>query len=262
MRAGSAFLILAFAAAAAGTTARELIAESEAKNGLTTWKDRQAKLRVESFGPDHAVRELTIDLLEAPDADGGHQTRMVYRSPADTSGMIFLRTSPAEGEPEEWLWTPQARRARRLAKGTSDESALAPDLSYRDFELVTRLLRWDDTRASASIVGEEPIDAGGTATVVEVVPRSASSPYARYRLWLETGSLRLTRVDMYDGDGAVRRRVLLRGYRATGAHATPTEVEIARLPGNDKSVIHFEDVRYDVGAPAQAFSLNRVMRGE
>jgi hypothetical protein len=261
MRVWVALAVLAVASPAAATTARELLAQSEAKNGLATWKDRQAKMRVRSFGPDQAVRVLSIDLLEGT-PEGGHSTRMVYREPADSSGTIFLRTTPEGGEAEEWLWVPQARRARRLPKAFADASALAPDLSYRDFEQVTRLLRWDDQRASASIVSEEPLEGGGTATIIEVVPRSGSDAYARHRLWLEAGSLRVTRVDMYDAEGAVRRRVHLRDYRTDGGHATPTEIEIERLPGSDRSAIRLEDLRYDAGVPAQAFSLNRLMRGE
>jgi hypothetical protein len=67
---------------------------------------------------------------------------------------------------------------------------------------------------------------------------------------------------MYDAEGAVRRRVHLRDYRTDGGHATPTEIEIERLPGSDRSAIRLEDLRYDAGVPAQAFSLNRLMRGE
>jgi hypothetical protein len=261
MRTWMLVLSLVAAPVSAATTAQELLAESEAKNGLATWRDRQAELHVETSGPDETVRTLSIELLEAADASGEHRTRMIYRAPADASGTVFLRTSPAEGEPEEWVWAPSARRARRLPKGQADESALAPDLSYRDFEQVTRLLRSSEARAGAAIVGEEPIEGGGTATVVEIAARS-EGPYARYRLWLESGSLRLARVEMYDEEGRVRRRLRLRSYETAGAHATPTEIEIERLPAGDRSVLRFENLRYDAGISDQAFSLNRLMRGE
>jgi hypothetical protein len=261
MRGAVLLLVLAASAPAWATTARELLTQSEAKNGLATWSDRQAELTVQSFGPDQAVRTLSVELVEAAGASGDHRTRLVYRAPADASGTVFLRTTPESGEPEEWLWAPQARRARRLPKGQADESALAPDLSYRDFEQVTRVLRWSDAEASASIVGEDPIDGGGTATVIEVVPRSGD-PYARYRLWLESGSLRVARVEMYDDEGELRRRLRLRGHTVAGAHTTPTEIEIERLPGADRSVLRLENLRYDAGVPEQAFSLNRLMRGE
>lgn len=262
-RAASSLLALCVLASPslAAKSARELLTESEAKNGLATWSDRTAEARVDSYAPGGAVRSRTLELVESIAPDGEHRTRMIYRTPADSSGAIFLRTSTSTGDPEEWIWTPQARRARRLASDQADESGYGPELSYRDYEQLLRVLRWTDEEATATLAGEEAIG-DGTAAIVEVVPRSDDDPFARYRLWLEPASLRVVRAEMVESDGTVRRRINLGAPRADGSHATPTEIEIVRLPAGDKSVIRLEQVRYDTGVPDKAFSLNRLMRGE
>jgi hypothetical protein len=258
---GVAALCLLASTAFAAKSAHELLTESEAKNGLATWNDRTAEARIESHAPGGATRTRTLELVESNEDDGAHRTRMIYRSPADSSGAVFLRTSTATGNPEEWVWTPQSRRARQLASDQADESGYGPELSYRDYEQLLRVLQWSEDESTATLAGEEAVD-GGTAAIVEVVPRADDERFARYRLWLEPGSLRIVRAEMIDDDGTVRRRLNLRAYRVDGDRATPTEIEIVRLPAGDKSVIQLEEVRYDTGVPEKAFSLNRLMRGE
>jgi hypothetical protein len=256
---GLAALCLLASPSLAAKSARELLTESEAKNGLATWSDRTAEAQVDSYGRGGATRTRSLELVESTEAGGEHRTRMIYRAPADASGAIFLRTSKPTGASEEWVWAPQARRARRLASDQADESGYGPELSYRDFEQLVRVLQWTDAESTATLAGEEAID-GGTAAIVEVVPHADDDRFARYRLWLEPASLRLIRAEMLDERGEVRRRLNLRAYRAQGAHATPTE--IVRLPAGDKSVIRLDKVQYDTGVPDKAFSLNRLMRGE
>jgi hypothetical protein len=245
----------------AAKTGRELLAQSEGKNSLATWKDRTAEARIDSYGPDGAARSRSLELVESTEARGDHRTRMIYRTPADVSGAVFLRTTAPSGAAEEWIWTPQSRRARQIASDQADESGYGPELSYRDFEQLVRVLQWTDDEASATIAGEEALD-GGTAAIVEVVPREHADRFVRYRLWVEPATLRVVRAEMLDAEGAVRRRLHLRAYRVDGDHATPTEIEIVRLPAGDKSVIRLDQVRYDTGVPDKAFSLNRLMRGE
>ena len=250
---------LALAAPAAALTGREVIDNAQQKNGFSTWKDRTASAKMETFDHGNLVRTRELDISEQTDPRGEHHTFLRFTSPADVQNTRFLHLSPRGEKDQQWLWTPGTRRTRRMGDAQRDENFFGTDLSYRDLELLVRIQQWNDAESTATLVGEETID-GKPTHVVELVPKNEEFPYAKYRLWFGTDDSLLWRVDVYEGD-TVLKRVSPTRYEKVGDYQTAMEADVANLPANTRTLFTMRNVKYDGGVPDAVFSVSNLDKG-
>jgi hypothetical protein len=253
-------LLLALAAPAGARTGREIVDEAQQKNGFSTWRDRSLTATLQTYDGDTLVRTREMDVTEQTDPRGEHRTFMSFVSPADVKGTRFLHLSPRGDKDQQWLWAPTTRRTRRLGDAQRDENFFGSDLSYRDLELLVRIQQWNDTEATATLVGEETVD-GRPSSVVELVPKNDEFPYVKYRLWFGTGDLLLWRVDVYEDEQKVVKRVTPSKYAKVGPYQTAVEATIANVPAQTKTVFTMRDIHYDRGVEETLFSVSSLDRG-
>src|SRR4029453_9031904 len=219
-------LAVALAAApAAALTGREVIDTAQQRNGFSTWKNRTASAKMESYDKEALAGTREIDVTEETDPRGEHRTFIRFTSPADVQNTRFLHLSPRGDKDQQWLWAPSTRRTRRLGDAQRDENFFGTDLSYRDLELLVRIQQWNDDEATATLGGEETID-GKPSYLVELVPKNEEFPYSKYRLWFGKDDLLLWRVDVYEGD-QVQKRVTPSRYEKGGGYQTAMGAAIA-----------------------------------
>ena len=246
---------------AAALTGREVIDTAQQRNGFSTWHDRSTGAVMESFEKDALARTRDVDIIEQTDPRGEHRTYMEFTAPTDVKGSRFLHLSPRGEKDQQWLWTPTARRTRRLGDAQRDENFFGTDLSYRDLELLVRIQQWNDDEARATLEpAEETVD-GAASLVVELVPRNEEFPYSRYRLWFGKDDYLLRRVDVYDLEGHVFKRVLLRRFERIQNYATAMEAEIANVQYGTRTAFRMHDVRYDSGVGEGVFNVANLEAG-
>src|SRR3989449_8456862 len=142
-------------APAAALTGREVIDTAQKKNGFSTWHDRVLETTMESYTTT-LQRTRDASVTEQTDPRGEHRTFMEFTGPADVTGTLFLHLSPRGEKDQQWVYTPSARKARRLADAARDENFMGTDLSYRDLELIVRIQQWNDgERSEERRVGKE-----------------------------------------------------------------------------------------------------------
>jgi outer membrane lipoprotein-sorting protein len=252
---------LAAAAPATALTGREVIDTAQQKNGFSTWHDRKASARMESYDKETLARTRELDVTEQTDPRGEHRTFLAFTGPTDVQGTLFLHLSPRGEKDQQWLWTPAARKVRRLGEAQQDENFFGSDLSYRDLELLVRIQQWNDSESTATLAPDETID-DKACHVVELVPKNVEFAYSRYRLWFGTGDQLLWRVDVHDPDGRVVKRIKLQRYERIDKYATPMEANIANVQADTHTIFKMRDVRYDTGVGDDVFSLSNLSRGQ
>ncbi|TMA88966.1 MAG: outer membrane lipoprotein-sorting protein [Deltaproteobacteria bacterium] len=215
-------LALAWGAArpAVALTGREVIDTAQKRNGFSTWRDRAGGATMETYEKDTLARTREVDIVEQTDPRGEHKTFMEFTGPSDVKGSRFLHLSPRGEKDQQWLWTPSARRVRRLGDAQRDENFFGTDLSYRDLELIVRIQQWNDDEARATLESAEETVEGKPCFVVELVPKNDEFPYSRYRLWFGKDDYLLWRVDVNSLEGKVFKRVLLHRYEAWGTSSS------------------------------------------
>jgi len=256
---GSLAALVALAAQAGAMTGREVIDTAQQRNGFSTWHDRTAAATMETFDKGTLARTREIDVTEQTDPRGEHRTFLRFTSPADVQNTRFLHLSPRDDKDQQWLWAPTTRRTRRLGDAQRDENFFGTDLSYRDLELLVRIQQWNDSEATATLVGEETVD-GHPSRIVELVPKNHEFPYTKYRLWFGTDDFLLWRVDVYQDD-EVLKRVTPKKYEKIGAYQTAVESDIANLPANTKTIFTLRNVHYDGGVPDDVFTVSNLDKG-
>ncbi len=255
-------LVVGLVGSSFAVSGREVIDRAQKEHGFSTWKDRTLGATMHSYDAETMVREREISVEEQTDPKGDHRTFIYFRSPADVQGTQFLHLSPRGKSDEQWLWTPQTGRARRLAEAQADENFFGSDLSYRDLELIVRIQQWTDAEATATLEPAAETVEGHECDVVTLVPADrAEFPYARYRLWFARADHLLWRVDVIDDKDVVVKRVLPKRYETVGTYATAMVAEVANVPANTHTVFSMHEVKYDVGLSDTAFSLSRLSKG-
>ena len=132
------------------------------------------------------------------------------------------------------------------------------DMSYRDLELIVRIQQWDASSASATVEGEEPCGEATCYRIMLAPTHPNEFPCKRYRLWYSRDDLLLRRVDLYDMDDRLVKRVTCRDYFATGAFQTPRTCLIEHVPTNVRSTITVSDITYGVEASDDLFSVTNL----
>jgi outer membrane lipoprotein-sorting protein len=252
-------LVMLLASPAAALTGRQVIDTAQERNGFTKWHDRVMEITIDSYVTAlERTRDATVS--EQVTGSGEHRTFLEYTGPTDVAGTLFLHLSPRGQSDQQWLFTPSARRARRLADAARDENFMGTDLSYRDLELLVRIQQWTDAESTATLVREEPVE-GTPCQLVELVPKNEEFPYARYRLWFGIADSLLLQVEVDGVEGKLFKRVKLRRYERVQDYATARESEVANVPAATRTVFTVKTVKYDGGVPDDLFSVSSVQRG-
>jgi hypothetical protein len=251
-------LVTLLAASAPALTGREVVDEAQKKNGFSTWRDRTVSATMATYAGGDLTRSRDLEITEQTDPRGEHRTFMAFIAPADVQGTRFLHLSPCGAADQQWLFAPSVRRVRRLGEAQRDENFFGADLSYRDLELLVRIQQWNDAEATATLGPEETID-GHRCHVVTLVPRNEEFPsYSKYVLWFGTDDHLLRRVEIFDTDPKLLKRITPRKYERIGNYATSMESDIETVPHDTRTAFTFRQVRYDVGVNEGIFSVSNL----
>jgi outer membrane lipoprotein-sorting protein len=257
-----ALLALAVAAVPAGAaTGREIIDQAQQKHGFSTWKDRSVETTMTTYSGGTITRARDIEINEQTDPRGEHRTFMNFTGPADVQGTRFLHLSPRGAADQQWLYTPTVRRVRRLGEAQRDENFFGADLSYRDLELLVRIQQWNDAESTATLAEKTEVVDGHPCHVVTLMPKNEEFPsYSKYTLWFGTEDALLWRVEIFDTDGKLFKRVSPKGYERIGKYATAMNAEIETVPNDTRTAFVFKEVKYDVGVPDGVFAVSNLDR--
>jgi outer membrane lipoprotein-sorting protein len=242
------------------TTGREVIDGAQRKNGFSTWKDRTLGATMATYSGGTLTRSRDLDITEQTDPRGEHRTFMRFTGPADVQGTRFLHLSPRGALDQQWLYTPTTRRVRRLGEAQRDENFFGADLSYRDLELLVRIQQWNDAESAATLETDETVD-GHACHVVTLVPKNDEFPsYSKYRLWFGKEDALLWRVDLFDTDAKLYKRVSPKRYERLGDYATAMESDVETVPNGTHTTFQFRQVKYDVGVSDGVFVVSNLDR--
>jgi hypothetical protein len=257
----AAVAVLMFAAVPAfAVTGREVIDSAQKKHGFSTWKDRKLSATMATYSGGDLTRTRDLEITEQTDPRGEHRTFIAFIAPNDVQGTRFLHLSPRGAGDQQWLYAPNTRRVRRLSEAQRDENFFGADLSYRDLELLVRIQQWNDEESTATLGPEETID-GHKCRVVALVPKNEEFPsYGRYVLAFGADDELLWRVEVFDTDGKLFKRIKPRKYEKIGAYSTAMASDVETVPNNTRTDFTFKTVTYDVDVDEKIFSVSNLDR--
>jgi outer membrane lipoprotein-sorting protein len=201
-----------------------------------------------------SVRRLTLNILEATDAGVGNKSLVTFSSPPDVNGTKFLSHTHLEQPDEQWLYLPALKRVKRLSSGDVSGSFMGSEFAYEDLssqeiEDYTHKYTHDDTAN------------GAVCFVVERRPVNLESGYSKSVVWLDTSQYRVQRIDYYDRNGGLLKRLIVSDYhqyqnRFWRAH----QMEMTNLKTGKSAKLEWTNIIFGSELKESDFSLRTLKR--
>ena len=137
---------------------------------------------------------------------------------------------------------------------------MGTDFTFRDLEILGKLLHWTDEEATAKLLGEDAVG-GRPSYQIELRPQQEGMPYQRLVLWIDHDRLIPLQVDFYDRRGSRKKELVLRDVRDVGAIPTAYQLEMRDLAQGGRTVVDLSEVEYDTGLPDDLFTKRSFQRG-
>lgn len=205
------------------------------------------------------ARDRALTMWTRTREDGGREVLIRFHEPPDIEGTGFLQIERQDGEDDLWLYLPALRRTRRIAGSARRDPFVATHFTYEDLDPE------DLDEHRYTLVRSETVD-GRPAWMVEAAPVGEAverSGYDRRRLWIDRERHTLLRADLYDREGALRKRLTAGDVRRVSGTERwrPHTLVMEDLVEGGRTRLRMREYVLDQGLGADRFSERFLRRG-
>jgi len=181
-------------------------------------------------------------------------------------GTAFFAITRPDRPADQWLWLPEARRARRIGGAARKQGFVGTDFTYHDLDLLSEMPSWTEAEATSTLAGEATID-DVPCHVISLTPQREDIGYERIVLWLGKADLVARQVDFYETapsagwfglGGAAQapptRRFTQRDVRPAGTIPVAHRAEVETPAAGTKTLVTFSQIAFDQRLPDDLFS--------
>jgi hypothetical protein len=249
----------------ASETARQILDRQRALDQTTRrWVDRQEGIRMQVLAPPRAPRDMAVDLFDRKYPNDEQRTMAFFSAPDTVKGTAFFAVTHADRPADQWLYLPEAKRARRIGGEVRKQGFVGTDFTYHDLALLNEMSSWTEADAASHLRGQETID-GVSCDVIELTPKREDIGYERIVLWLGHDDLVPRQVEFYEtapssgwlgfgGSTAPTRRIRQSEVQSIGAIPVAHHVEVETPSAGTKTIVTFTRVAFDQKLPDDLFS--------
>lgn len=203
----------------------------------------EARMLIQDAQGRKQQRQFTI--LRRDYADGGDQQFLVvFSRPADVRNTVFLVEKHAQGDDDRWLYLPGLDLVKRISAGDKRTSFVGSHYFYEDVS--GRNLSEDDHRL---------LETTDEHYVLENTPKDpASVEFSRYQVWIEKASMLPVKIEYYNSNDKLYRRVEVLETKDVQGFPTVTKSRVSDLLSGASTTMEFRFIRYDLGMQSSVFS--------
>jgi hypothetical protein len=184
---------------------------------------------------------------------GSSKAVLRFLAPADVKGVALLILNHPERSSDQWMWTPNINRERRIALQDRSTRFFGTDFSFEDLE------ERDTDQFDYKLLGEEMID-GAACWKVESKPRQSKvSQYTRSIIWIRRDNFVLAQIENYSKDQLVRRARYSEIRNVQGIW-TAHQIDMHDLKRNSHTILKIEKLEYNMPMKEDAFTLQALRR--
>ncbi len=246
---------------AAALTAREILDRAKAlEDGERKWDNRIERMTLQAFDAGGDQRQRQIQVFTKRATVDEEKTLSFILAPAEVRGTGFLQWSHRGRDDDQWLYLPEFRRTRQIAARVKDESFVGTDFSYRDLEIVAKILRWTEAEGP-SVRGNDETIAGRPCYGIELQPKQDDTPYKKIVLNLDRDRLVARKLAFFDGSGSNVKVLTTDDLRDVGAIPTPYRIEMRNLKKGSHTVVTLDEVQFNTKLADDLFTQRYLERG-
>jgi Outer membrane lipoprotein-sorting protein len=264
------FLVVFVSGAWAAETARQILDRAKAlDDGSRWWNDRYQRMQL-SVEEGASTRHLELEMYDRREHDRRQQSLIIFLAPAVKAGIALLGHTEGGKPANQWLYTPETRRVRQIAKTGRSNRFDITDFTYHDLDVLTDMPNWSEEEARSKLLDSETID-GVACNVIELEPRLEHVVYGRVLLWLGRDDLVARRVEFYkipeprgllarlfgggeDDSKQPVRRFRQKDIRNVGSIPVAHRIEVETPAEHTRTTIDVVAVRFDQGLTDAFFS--------
>ena len=244
-------LLTLIAGAAFAQDARQIFEESQ-KRQRSNSQSYEGVLEVTQASGKSSSKRWRVERLGT---FGDSKSLLRFLAPAEVKGVALLISNHPERASDQWMWTPELARDRRIALQDRSTRFFGTDFSFEDLE------ERDVNQNEFKLLGEEQID-GQPCWKIESTPRQGkSSQYARVITWMRKDVYLPVKLEMYSKTGLARRLVYRKIEKVQNIW-TPLEMEMIDIKRNSKTILKTEKLQYNAALKEDRFTLESLRRGE
>ena len=209
-------------------------------------KDGRAKVRMTITDKQGRTRSRKFSILRKTEgAPGGAQRFYVYfEAPADVAKTVFLVHKKIDSDDDRWLYLPSLDLVKRIAASDKRTSFVGSDFLYED--------------VSGRALSEDKHELVKTTDNYYVLKHTPKSPgevrFSSYTMYVHRKTFLPTKVAYLDKQGKTYRVMTVGRVTTIQGHPTVMEATMEDLSASSKTVMTYEDVKYDIGVPDRVFT--------
>ena len=203
----------------------------------------EARMLIQDSQGRQQQRQFTI--LRRDHEDGGDQQFLVaFSRPADVRGTVFLVEKHAGTDDDRWLYLPGLDLVKRISAGDKRTSFVGSNYFYED--------------VSGRNPGEDNhqlIDTTAEYYVLDNTPKDPDSvEFSHYRVWIDKVSMLPMKIEYYDANDKLYRRVEVLATEQIQGFPTVTKSRVTDLVSGASTTMEFRFIRYDLGMDSSVFT--------
>lgn len=252
--AAAAVALLCARPAVATPSAREVLDQARHLTQTTRkWSDRVQRMSLRIIDRRGGERQRVLLMSFKKYADDKTRSTVFFESPPEVKGVALLQWADPHAKDTQWLYLPELERVRQISAGARHESFMGTDFSYDDLAIITQSADWTEADARATLIRDEAVD-GRDCHVIEFVPTGKDLTYSKVVTWLSVADSVMLKFEMYDKGGRLEKLLTLTNLRDVGSIPTFFDMEMKNEQSGSRTVVHFEEVRYDTGLADDLFT--------
>lgn len=196
---------------------------------------------------------------------------VAFISPPAFKGLAILTWtySDPNKEREQWLYLPSLKKARRVSPSADEDNFMGSVFTNEE------ITSWKPNYETYKLIGIEKFDGyvsnydkkeyykGAECFVIDAFPKPERKVKLRSkrRLWLLKDSGCCIFQQVYDKNGKLYK-ILFRSYENIGPKKYPTQiiVEGVDFRTNEISIVHMDEINYDVGLKETDFTVEKLKK--
>lgn len=205
------------------------------------------------------------------ESDGiDYKDMVVFTEPGNVKGLAILTWTYINPKKEQdaWLWLPSLRKIRRISQSQADDSFMGTDFTTEEITL----RRWEDE--TYELISNEKFKGyhceftgktyyeGLDCYVVEAKPKRKDWYYSKRIVWIDKNTGASIFDEIYDPLER-KARTLFREYKQYEKGYLPqTLLECKNLRTGHKTIITFDEIKFDSGLKEMLFTGKTLMRSK
>ena len=184
---------------------------------------------------------------------GDSKAVLRFLDPPEVKGVALLVHNHRDRSSDQWMWTPELQRDRRIALQDRSTRFFGTDFSFEDLE------ERDVDQFDFKLLGEEKFD-GQLCWKLESRPRqNKRSQYTHSYLWVRKDLFVFLAVEGYK-DKELMRRIAYRDYENVKGLWTAKTMEVFDTKRNSRTTMKLEKLEYNIPVKEDEFTLQALRR--